>query len=734
MTSTATEVTIAAGATPVTEGTDAVFTLSRTGAALTSALAVDVAVTQTGSVLSSGSPPSSVTFDAGSAAATLTLATDDDDTDDDAGTVTVELEAGSGYELGTPASATVAVTDNDVPVDLVLSVPATVGEGAGTVTVTVTATTAEDARPPPATSVPFFLKSVLGEGTAGAVADYGEVSEEKFLQPEAFEPETVDGEPRYRAVWTHDVTIVNDDEVEADETLVLELERHPLLPAIHTLEGGEGPLRATVTIIDDDFEVTIAAGATPVTEGTDAVFTLSRTGAALTSALAVDVAVTQTGSVLSSGSPPSSVTFDAGSAAATLTLATDDDDTDDDAGTVTVELEAGSGYELGTPASATVAVTDNDVPVDLVLSVPATVGEGAGTVTVTVTATTAEDARPPPATSVPFFLKSVLGEGTAGAVADYGEVSEEKFLQPEAFEPETVDGEPRYRAVWTHDVTIVNDDEVEADETLVLELASHALSTAIHTLQGGDGPVRATVTIIDDDPPVGLAADPTPNRVVLTWGHGDGDPASSRLTGHEYRRRTSTAGTWGAWGEWTEIRGSGVGGNNYEKFTLGGLGTEVTEVTYGFELRAVDGTARGAAASVEATTFVPMSVALCCDSPTTFGLGERLRLTFEFSHRVGSIAYFDKPVRYGGVFVDTDEDSLDPRWGRGAGERDRFWNLEVRPNTTDTITVTLQGSNIPRTRCTAEDIMDQDPILQQPRQPAAGRDSGRHAPQSDGRE
>ena len=633
------KVTIEADEATVTEGTDAAFTLSRTGSA-TAALEVAVAVSQTGSVLTSGSPPSSVTFAAGAVQAGLTLATDDDDTDGDDGRVTVTLQAGRGYEVGRPASAEVEVTDNDVPVDLVLSVPATVAEDAGTVTVTVTATTAEDA--PPGTSVRFVLTRVSDEGTAESGTDHAVVSADLNLRPEDFKPETVDGNERYRAVWTHEVTIENDDEVEDDETLVLALERHAFSSALHTVGGGDGPVTATVTIIDDDFEVTIAADKATVTEGTGAAFTLSRTGAAPIGAVAV--AVTQTGSVLTSGSPPSSVTFAAGAAEAGLTLATDDDDTDGDDGRVTVTLQAGRGYEVGRPASAEVEVTDNDVPVDLVLSVPATVAEDAGTVTVTVTATTAEDARPPPGTSVPFSLNSAL-EGTAASPTDHVAVSEEVFLRPEAFEPETVDGQPRYRAVWTHEVTIENDGQVEADETLVLALERHSSSPAIHTVGGGDGPVTATVTITDDDPPVGLTADPTPDKVVLTWGHGDGDPATSRLTGHEYRRRTSTAGTWGDWGVWTAIRFSGFGGINYETFTLGGLGTDVT---YGFELRAVDDEARGVVASVEATTFEPMSVALCCNSPTTFvpsdDPGERLlRLTFRFSHLDGlGLGYFDK--------------------------------------------------------------------------------------------
>ena len=196
--------------------------------------------------------------------------------------------------------------------------------------------------------------------------------------------------------------------------------------------------------------------------------------------------------------------------------------------------------------------------------------------------------------------------------------------------------------------------------------------------------------------------------MVLTWGHGVIDTS---LTGHEYRRRTFTAGAWGAWGEWTPIFSSGTGGINFESHTVSRLDTEVT---YGFELRAVDGQAKGVAASAEATTFVPMSVTLCCNSPTTFDPAERLRLTFEFSHRVGSLGYFDTSVDYEGVFLDF-APSLDPAWGRNpdAGERGRFWNLDVTPNVTDTITVTLQGSS-PATRCTASDQSDKDRFCSSP--------------------
>ena len=226
--------------------------------------------------------------------------------------------------------------------------------------------------------------------------------------------------------------------------------------------------------------VAAAAGGETVPEGTDAAFTLSRTGAT-TAALTVVVAVSETGSVLKDASAvPSSVTFAAGAATATLALATNDDDTDDDNGTVTVTLGADTGYTVGEPGAATVAVSDNDVPVDFVLAVPATVAEDAGTATVTVTATTAENA--PPATALAVQLARVGGTATGGT--DYDAVSVTARFQVSDFAAATVDGQPRYRAVWTHDVTIHDDEEVEDDETVVLEMSPTSAFVLIHTLHG----------------------------------------------------------------------------------------------------------------------------------------------------------------------------------------------------------------------------------------------------------
>ena len=351
-------VAAAAGGETVTEGADAAFTLSRTGAA-TAELSVAVDVSETGAVLKDASvSPSSVTFDAGAATSTLALATDDDDTDNDAGTVTVTLGTGTGYAVGDPGAATVAVSDNDVPVDFVLSVPATVAEDAVTVTVTVTATTVEDA--PPATSVAVFLQRGAGS-TATSGSDYGAVSESVFIGPADFTAVTVGGQPRYRAVWTYDVTIVDDAEVEGDETLVLEMSRQATLPAIHTLAGGVGPVQATLTIVDDDKANVAPAFTSSETFGVDE----NGTAVGTVEASDDDTGDEITGYVLSGGADQA--LFSIGSTSGALTFQTapnyeDPQDADtDNAYEVTVQATGGTeGRVLTETQTITVTVRDVD--------------------------------------------------------------------------------------------------------------------------------------------------------------------------------------------------------------------------------------------------------------------------------------------------------------------------------------------------------------------------------------
>ena len=114
--------------------------------------------------------------------------------------------------------------------------------------------------------------------------------------------------------------------------------------------------------------ITIAPGASPVTEGTDATFTVTAAPAP-TAATTVSVAVTEDTSggqdFVASGneithtvSIPASGSQGAGSA--TLTIPTVGDNTQESDGVVTATVNTGSGYTVGNPSTATVVVNDDD--------------------------------------------------------------------------------------------------------------------------------------------------------------------------------------------------------------------------------------------------------------------------------------------------------------------------------------------------------------------------------------
>ena len=134
--------------------------------------------------------------------------------------------------------------------------------------------------------------------------------------------------------------------------------------------------------------ITIVAGASPVTEGTSAVFTLSRTGSP-TAALAVNVTVSETGGdmVAASNEGARTVAFLVNSATATLSVATASDSVDEANSVVTATISADTvspaSYSVGTPASAMVTVEDNDTRGVTVSTAALTVNEGTmGTYTV----------------------------------------------------------------------------------------------------------------------------------------------------------------------------------------------------------------------------------------------------------------------------------------------------------------------------------------------------------------
>ena len=134
-----------------------------------------------------------------------------------------------------------------------------------------------------------------------------------------------------------------------------------------TVKDGDGytvgsAASGSVSIRDDDEaapEVTIAAGASPITEGGDTVFTLTAVPAPAAD-LAVSVTVAATGDWgVTAGSRTVTIPT---TGSAVLTLATTGDDVDEPDGSVGVTVTAGSGYTVGSAASGGVTVRDDDGP------------------------------------------------------------------------------------------------------------------------------------------------------------------------------------------------------------------------------------------------------------------------------------------------------------------------------------------------------------------------------------
>ena len=131
--------------------------------------------------------------------------------------------------------------------------------------------------------------------------------------------------------------------------------------------------------------ISIEPGSSPVTEGTAAAFTLTRTGVTAAE-LTVEVSVSETGAMVS-GTAPETATFAAGSATAELSVATKDDEVVEDASTITAAVAAGTGYSLDANAtSAEVEVQDDDAPPVITTVSPVVVAENESVVA-TLTAT-----------------------------------------------------------------------------------------------------------------------------------------------------------------------------------------------------------------------------------------------------------------------------------------------------------------------------------------------------------
>ncbi len=492
-------VSIAASTTPVTEGTAAAFTLTRTEAT-DAELTVEVSVAESGAALS-GTPATQVTFAAGSASATLSVATEDDEAVEDASTVTATVSSGTGYTVdGASGSAEVVVEDDDAVPVVTTASPIEVAENA-TAVATLSATDEDTAVGDLSWSIPSgadgsadgakFALTAGGELTFGSAKDYEAPDDSDTdgeyevtvrvtdgsnpvdaalmvrlsdVRPTAsFEqvPERHDGtaafhfqlhfspEPAglsYKTVGgglleVTGATVTGARRLTKGSNLAWEVTAEPIqtgdigisLPVRPCSEtsaiciNGEPLAQAASAIVPGPTVVSIAASTTPVTEGTAATFTLSRTEAT-DAELTVEVSVTESEAALS-GTPPTQVTFTAGSASATLSVATEDDEAVEDASTVTATVSSGTGYTVdGASGSADVVVEDDDAAPVVTTASPIEVAENA-TAVATLSATDEDTAAGDLSWSIPSgadggadgakFALTAGGELTFQAAKDY---------------------------------------------------------------------------------------------------------------------------------------------------------------------------------------------------------------------------------------------------------------------------------------------------------------------------
>lgn len=347
-------ITIVAQVTVITEGEDAVFTLTRIGLTLT-ALTVDITVLLEGGEFLEGAAPTTVTFEATEATTTLQMTTLDDSEDEPSGLLTVSIIDRADYVARDGGIAVLQVKDNDGEPDPEVSIVAIetlIEEGEDAVFMLT--------RVHPETDAPM---------TGEALPVNIEVSQEGAFVSTGIGSRIVTFEDG-ASTATFMVETEDDLEHTEDGTITATIE----LGAAY-LQGEN--ISTSVAVEDNDLPtVAIVADAPTITEGISAMFTLSRTGTT-TEELSVEVNVSQTG-MFTIETGKHTVTFSVGSDEVPFSVRTLNDDKVEEDGSLTVAIEAtNANYEVDVSASeATVIAIDDDLPEVSITPVSTSATEG----------------------------------------------------------------------------------------------------------------------------------------------------------------------------------------------------------------------------------------------------------------------------------------------------------------------------------------------------------------------
>ncbi len=375
-----------AGGGAVVEGASAGFTLTAAPPPA-SDLAVTLRIAQTGVVAAAlALGERTVTVPSGTASLAVPVATAGDAADEPDGAVTATVVAVGDAPVGSGASATVSVTDDDATA-VTLSAPSgDIAEADGRKTLTVTLGRALVAGE--RLAVPLVLGGAAARGgdytlsapdTKPRGVSYAHLAGTDPASPPTL---TFTGPSASSATLVLTARADTSDEGAGEGVTVAP---GTLAPA--GLGGGaRGAGSASFAIVEPAPEVSIAAQAASVTEGGNAVFTVSASrapGADLTVRLTVSEAAGGD-FVAADDEGAARVTIAKGATGAAFSVATANDAADEPDGAVTVTVaadgESDARYRVA-PApndAASVAVADDDAPAPALSVGDATVKEGAG--------------------------------------------------------------------------------------------------------------------------------------------------------------------------------------------------------------------------------------------------------------------------------------------------------------------------------------------------------------------
>ena len=385
-------ITIAPGTSPVTEGTDATFTVTA-DAAPAANLTVNLSVADVpGSdfVASGNEGSKTVTLDANTTSVTYSVATVGDTTDETSGSVTVTVATGAGYTVGSPASANVRVNDDDVTVTPANALVSTIGQEASTGQGNLSAFDLAQGFRTGANSGGYTLQSIeldfrdIPSGVTVTLATGVSATNRGTTVATLSNPTLASGvlaftapaDTTLSASTTYFVivsatsgtplrTSSNDEDAGAATGWRVQNNNFWRTSSAGSWQSGGHVYRIRVngTAKTAAPTITIAAGTSPVTEGTAATFTVTANPAPSAN-LSVNLSVADDDDsdfVAAADEGTQTVTITASSTTATYSVATVDDSTVEDDGDVTVTVATGAGYTVGTDNSASVTVEDNDV-------------------------------------------------------------------------------------------------------------------------------------------------------------------------------------------------------------------------------------------------------------------------------------------------------------------------------------------------------------------------------------